>query len=171
LESQAEEAEIIPPPPPPTAEKPEEKPAPKPKPKPKSAPRPSQETGKEQGENVGPSTGQVGSGRGGIGGGSGQGNPNAMAAYKTQIKRRLERHKKYPPAARREKLQGTVSVRFTIARDGRVISSQIVKSSGHPILDDEASGLIRRVDPFPAFPKELSENTISLTAPIQFNLR
>jgi protein TonB len=180
VESVSEKAEEVAPPPPPPEEKPKEKPKepPKPKPQPKPAqtapktPAASGATGTGPVSTPGPGTGGgPGEGQGGVGGGTGKGNPNALAAYKTKVQRKLERYKKYPPSARNSKQEGTVTVRFTINRSGKVVSSQLVKGSGFPILDDEVMALLRRVDPFPEFPKELSDNQITLTAPIRFSLR
>ncbi|MDR1165216.1 MAG: TonB family protein [Deltaproteobacteria bacterium] len=94
-----------------------------------------------------------------------------MAAYKTKVKRKLERYKKYPPRARADRIEGLVTIRFTLNRQGEVVSASVVKSSGQPILDDEVEALLRRVNPFPKFPDELPDSTLTLTAPIQFALR
>ncbi|MDR1296345.1 MAG: TonB family protein, partial [Deltaproteobacteria bacterium] len=49
----------------------------------------------------------------------------------SQVWRRLERNKKYPRQARERHVQGTVEVRFTVDRQGRVTSSHISRSSNH----------------------------------------
>jgi protein TonB len=178
IESLSEKAEEVAPPPP--KEPPKEKPKDPPKPKPQPKPAPPKETtpaASSGGTGSGDVTtgagkgGGPGEGQGGVGGGTGKGNPNALAAYKTKVQRKLERNKKYPPSARSGKMEGTATVRFTINRSGKVTSTQLVKSSGFPILDDEVMGLLRRVDPFPEFPKELTDNSITLTAPIRFSLK
>ena len=45
---------------------------------------------------------------------------------------------RYPPIARRLEESGTVVLRFLIGVDGRVVSGQVVQSSGYPILDKAA---------------------------------
>jgi protein TonB len=94
-----------------------------------------------------------------------------MGAYKAKIQRKLERYKKYPPRARSERQEGIATVRFTVNRAGQVVSFELLKSSGYPILDDEVAALLRRVNPFPAMPPEITDSTLILTAPIQFALR
>jgi protein TonB len=94
-----------------------------------------------------------------------------MNAYKSQIRRKIERYRKYPPSARNNHIQGVATISFTLNRQGQVVAARLVKSSGFPILDDEAQALIQRVNPLPAFPKELEINTLELTVPIQFALR
>ncbi|MDR2459697.1 MAG: energy transducer TonB [Deltaproteobacteria bacterium] len=167
IESTAEEAEPLPPPPPPLP--PEEKPKQKPKPKPTPAPQANPNPGPPA---AGPGLGGgPGTGQGGSGGGTGKGNANALGAYKAKVQRKLERYKKYPPRARSDRQEGTATVRFTINRSGQVVNYSLVSSSGHAILDDEVLALLRRVNPFPEFPPEIPDSTLTLTAPIQFSLR
>ncbi|MDR2612444.1 MAG: TonB family protein [Deltaproteobacteria bacterium] len=115
--------------------------------------------------------GGPGTGQGGIGGGTGKGTRDAREAYKTKVRRKLERNKKYPPRARRDRIEGTATVRFTINRSGQVVNYAIVSASGHAILDDEVNALLQRVNPFPDFPPEIPDPTMTLTAPIQFKMR
>ncbi|MDR2422128.1 MAG: energy transducer TonB [Deltaproteobacteria bacterium] len=163
LESVAEKAEVAPPPPE-IKEKPKEKPKKKPKP-PKA--EVAQGAAGEGLEGAGP----PGPGQGGVGGGVGRGNPSALAAYQAKIRTRLEKNKKYPPQARQNRVEGIVMARFTINKEGQVVGGQIVKSSGHNVLDDEVLGLLRRVNPFPPIPKELGDKPLTITAPIQFKVR
>ncbi|MDR3154735.1 MAG: energy transducer TonB [Deltaproteobacteria bacterium] len=176
VESTSEMADPIIPPPPPEEPK-AEKPKPKPKPKPQPVAPPAATTGAPA-DTVGMPDGAPGlpgggpgSGQGGVGGGTGKGTRDAREAYKTKVRRKLERNKKYPPSAMREHLQGIATVRFTINRSGTVTNYSLVKGSGHGILDDEVMALIRRVTPFPEFPAEIPEPTMTLTAPIQFRIR
>jgi len=54
---------------------------------------------------------------------------------------------------------------------GRVIDSRVVRSSGASALDEEALALLRRAQPFPPPPPELSGQRVDLTVPIRFNLK
>lgn len=165
VESVSEKANPAPPPPPP-----KEKPKEKPKPKPKAAP-----AAAKKGDDASPGPaapgGGPGDGQGGIGGGTGSGNPNAFKAYTAAIQRKLNRYKKYPPGARSRKVEGVVTVNFTVNRQGEVTSSRLVKSSGHSELDEEVMALLKRVSPFTPMPKEMTQTSINLTAPIHFALR
>jgi protein TonB len=166
VESVSERAEPQAPPPP--KEPPKERPRPRPKPKPRAQAPPGGERAAAPADGAG---GGPGTGQGGVGGGTGKGNPDAVAAYQTTVRRRLERYKKYPPVARSGRMEGTATVRFTLNRSGRVVQSQLVKSSGHRILDDEVMALMRRAEPFPGFPKEIPDQSMTLTAPIRFYVR
>ncbi|MDR0882192.1 MAG: energy transducer TonB [Candidatus Adiutrix sp.] len=115
---------------------------------------------------------ESGPGRAGAdgGGGHGQGDSNAFRAYMGQILHKMERGKKYPPAARARKLTGVAKVHLVVDRGGRVLSSSLAKSSGHPELDAEVLALVRRVSPLPSFPGEMTQASIKLTIPVNFSL-
>jgi protein TonB len=162
VESESVEAEVVPPPP---VEIPKEKPKNKPKKKSKIERPPTASP-----SDATSSSGQSGSGDGVIGG-RGTAVPDALRSYQTKIQVKLERYKKYPPSAREGRVEGVVLVRFTVNRNGEVVSSQIVKGSGFSILDDEGLGLLKRVNPFPPIPKEIENNTLTITAPLQFKIK
>ncbi|NCA72020.1 MAG: energy transducer TonB [Sphingobacteriia bacterium] len=67
--------------------------------------------------------------------------------------------------------QGTVQVRFTIDRRGRLLDHQIVKGSGHAELDAEVSAMLERASPMPAIPESLGRSQVTITVPIVFALR
>ncbi|MCL2029503.1 MAG: TonB family protein [Deltaproteobacteria bacterium] len=153
--------------PPPKEAKPKPRPTPKPAAKPAALPKAA--AGEEKAGLPGGGPGNKG--RGGLGGGSGQGNPDELKAYLARVQRRLVSARKYPPAARAQKLEGEAMVSFVLAPDGRALSARLVKSSGHVVLDEEAMAMLRRVSPFPARPKNLPQDNLSLTVPIRFSLR
>jgi protein TonB len=96
---------------------------------------------------------------------------NAVPTWKTHILALLERNKRYPAAAAARHQQGVAQVFFSIDRQGRVINSRLVRSSGASALDDEALALLRRAEPFPPPPAELPGPRVDLTVPIRFNLK
>jgi protein TonB len=65
------------------------------------------------------------------------------------IRRRIAEAQTYPEDARRAGLQGTVEVRFRILPDGSADAVEIVRSSGHPALDEASLQVIRRAAPYP----------------------
>ena len=83
----------------------------------------------------------------------------------------LNRHKRYPEAARSRGAQGVVIVAFRIDRGGRVVSAGVAKSSGLPMLDEEALALLERASPLPAPPEHTAGPALDLTLPIQFRIR
>ncbi|KQT33317.1 hypothetical protein ASG29_04435 [Sphingomonas sp. Leaf412] len=48
----------------------------------------------------------------------------------------------YPEAAKAARLEGTVELSWNVARDGRIDSCRIDRSSGHPILDQATCRLL-----------------------------
>lgn len=106
--------------------------------------------GAEWGGQAGP--GRPGGGGPGIASRRGTGGPgdgNGVADLLRRIRRQIEEAKAYPDAARRESTQGTVNLRFRIAADGSVEATEILRSSGSPLLDEAAVQTIRRAGPYP----------------------
>lgn len=83
----------------------------------------------------------------------------------------LERHKRYPAEARARRLQGVAVIRFTMDRQGRVLSAAMERSSGHAALDREALALLQRAQPLPQPPAATPGERITLTVPVEFFTR
>jgi protein TonB len=96
---------------------------------------------------------------------------NAVPTWQSALLARLEQFKRYPSMAQFRRQQGVVQLRFTMDRQGHVLSAQIVKSSGFDALDDETLALVHRAEPLPPPPAEISGTTLSLTVPVQFFLK
>jgi protein TonB len=61
-------------------------------------------------------------------------------------------HKVYPELARRRGVEGSVALRFTADRSGRVLNVSLLRSAGSPLLDSAAEAMVRdaMLPPFPA---------------------
>ena len=94
-----------------------------------------------------------------------------VSSWYGKIVTQIARHKSYPQAAQSRGETGTAQVAFAISREGRVISSAIVRSSGHAALDQEAIATVRRAQPFPPAPAELNGNKFDFTVPVGFSLQ
>ena len=95
----------------------------------------------------------------------------AVASYKQMVAAHLQRFKQYPPAARAAGQQGTARVSFTLSRGGQVLSAGLGGSSGHSALDAETLAMVRRAQPFPAFPPDVKQGSMSFAAPVAFYIR
>ncbi len=94
-----------------------------------------------------------------------------IASWHRKVALQLERHKRYPLAARSRRETGTAVLAFTIDRHGRVASSRIVRTSGAAALDQETLDTVKRAQPFPAPPPNMRGETFQFTVPIRFNIR
>jgi protein TonB len=69
------------------------------------------------------------------------------------------------------RLEGTATLRFVMNREGRVLSFEVVGSSGHDMLDSEVREMIRRAQPLPALPEDMDRERLELELPVRFALR
>jgi protein TonB len=92
------------------------------------------------------------------------------AAYLGQIVAHLDAAKRYPRQARKLHMEGVVQLHFVMDRAGRVLTFDIAKSSGRPLLDEEVRHLIVRAQPLPPIPADWPQQTLNLVVPVEFEL-
>ena len=94
---------------------------------------------------------------------SSTGSARQAEKWRSRVEAYLARH------ARRARTrgEGTVSVRFVVTRDGEIVSSNIVGSSGSPQLDQSVLETVRRASPVPSAPEEVAVSRQSFTVPFQ----
>ncbi len=95
----------------------------------------------------------------------------AIASYRQMVAAHLQRFKQYPPAAKSAGQQGTSRVSFTLSHSGAVLSVSLGGSSGHSQLDAETLAMVRRAQPFPAFPADIKHSSMSFNAPVAFYIK
>lgn len=95
------------------------------------------------------------------------GNAN-MSNYDGNVRSRLNRAFRYPVAAKRQGLQGTAQVRFTVTSGGGVSNVRVVASTGHAVLDQAALETVRRASPFPKIPDGAGMSSKTYTIPLFF---
>lgn len=100
--------------------------------------------------------------------GSSQQQTEVQINWQQQLQIHLERRKRYPRAAQMRRQEGMPWVKFSMNREGDVLSVELVESSGVAALDKEALALVKRADPLPIPPKEITGDVITLTVPIEF---
>lgn len=91
-------------------------------------------------------------------------------AYIRALMAALLQHRTYPAAARKEREQGVVHVRFSIDRDGQVLSSSVQRSAGAAVLDAAALDVLQRASPLPPIPASMGKDTLTITVPIEYAL-
>jgi protein TonB len=82
------------------------------------------------------------------------------------VQKQIEAVKQYPKRAQRRNEQGVVKMIFTIGNDGKIVSQNIIKSSGSRILDGAAVNALKKASPFARPPK----GPIVIQLPIRFEL-
>lgn len=95
----------------------------------------------------------------------------ALPTWKAQLLRHLEKHKRYPSDAQRNRMEGVTYVLFIMTRDGRILDARIERSAGNSVLDREGLELLRRAEPLPPLPQDQLGETLRLVVPVQFFMR
>jgi protein TonB len=91
-----------------------------------------------------------------------------LSAYYSSMSRAFARHKINP----RTKLAGTAVVRYSIDPSGRILSREIEKSSGSPVLDDAALKSVDRTAQLPPVPKEIvAAQPLTFSIPYNYSVR
>ncbi len=94
----------------------------------------------------------------------------ALMQYEQAVAQWLERYREYPLAAKRRRWEGTAIVRLQLTADGSLLAAQLVRHTGHSVLDQAALGMVERAAPFPRLPDHLNGGQIEILVPIQFSL-
>ena len=95
----------------------------------------------------------------------------APASWQSRVLGHLAHFKRYPGDARQRKRAGAAWVRFQVDRDGKLLASELITSSGTVLLDREALQVLERAQPLPAPPASvLRQGTVTVTLPVSFKL-
>ncbi|WBO23890.1 energy transducer TonB family protein [Sphingomonas abietis] len=95
---------------------------------------------------------------------------NTPDTWEGRVLARLQKYQRYPGEAKSARQQGVAYIRFRMSRDGHVLSSSLVRSSGFADLDQAALDTLRRADPLPKIPADRPDE-IELSVPVEFYLR
>jgi protein TonB len=93
---------------------------------------------------------------------------NAPDTWQGRVLARLGKFRRYPAGARGRREEGVPYIRFTMERNGTVLSSTLERSSGFADLDREAVRLPKRAQPLPKPPSDVVGDTIELVVPVEF---
>ncbi|QLB13499.1 outer membrane transport energization protein TonB [Bisgaardia hudsonensis] len=155
----------------PEKKQPKEKPKPKPKPKKKTPPKDVIKgdrdiDSKDKVNSQATSTGIATTNNPNLAGSGAS--ASELDAYRSALRREIERHKRYPQRARMMRKQGVVMVSFSIAADGTLTNVNVVKSSGASDLDEAALTAVKSARSIGPRPAGLGT---SISVPISFKLR
>jgi periplasmic protein TonB len=101
--------------------------------------------------------------------GIGKDKQKVTAEWGRKISAYFELHKRYPQVKKQKK--ATVKVSLVLNRLGNVVSVGVLESSGDPAFDEAAIAMIRRSDPVPRPPAELTQDQFSYSLNVNFNER
>ena len=90
--------------------------------------------------------------------------------YAKIIKERLLRHWRYPPEAKENLIEGRLMVLFSLGKEGNLAYVEVLKSSGHDILDTEAGRAIHAAAPFPPFPEHVAVKRLNIKASFDYRI-
>ncbi|MDH5543962.1 MAG: energy transducer TonB [Gammaproteobacteria bacterium] len=81
------------------------------------------------------------------------------AAYMDAWRRKVEKvgNLHYPAEARRRKLSGSVTMDVTLNDDGTIRRVEILRSSGHKMLDDAALSIVHLAAPYAPFSEDIKK--------------
>jgi periplasmic protein TonB len=97
--------------------------------------------------------------------GIGKDRQKLTADWGRKISAYFELHKRYP---QNKSKATTVKVAIVLNRRGNVVNVAVAESSGDPAFDDAAISMIRRSDPVPAPPAELTEDQFAFSLDVNF---
>ncbi len=89
--------------------------------------------------------------------------------YGQELSKYLRQFRIYPPEAVKNQIIGKGIIKVELSRSGYVRSMEVVKKTGHTILDDAMEATVRRANPFPAIPEV--ESSTAFLFPICFDYR
>ena len=93
---------------------------------------------------------------------------SAVEDWKKKVVIQLVSKREFPPGATEA---GTAKITFAFDRQGKLISRELVESTGSELLDAAALRMIERAAPFPEPPAEVKDDILSFTVPVIFAKR
>ncbi len=91
-------------------------------------------------------------------------------AYSRAVQEIILKNAGYPLEAQRANLSGEVVLSLHLLSSGQLVNVVVSQSSGHKMLDSAAVFSVKRMSPYPAFPKGLLLKEIWVEAPITYQM-
>ncbi|MCX8043181.1 MAG: energy transducer TonB [Desulfobacterota bacterium] len=91
-----------------------------------------------------------------------------FASYLSHLSSRIYAVWDYPEQAKQQNLSGNLMLRFIILHTGALKHVEILRSSGHDILDQEAIKTIHRAAPFNPLPAHLKLRRLNVLATFDY---
>ena len=95
-------------------------------------------------------------------------------SYESEVLKRIHRMKYYPEYAKRMGLEGRVTLKFTVFKNGMLRGSpEVIKGCAHDMLNRAGIITVSHSSPFPPFPADMADPAESMTffVTIDYSLR
>jgi protein TonB len=90
--------------------------------------------------------------------------------YNRRLKERIESIWVYPPDAAAQGIYGDLVLRFTIKKDGKIGTLELVRTSGHKNLDDSAMRALKDGSPYWPLPDEWGMDSYTIEGHFVYTL-
>lgn len=90
--------------------------------------------------------------------------------YMRRLRDKIENAWVYPQDAAEHGIYGDLRIKFTIKKDGRLGSVELVRTSGHKSLDDAALRALKSAEPYWPLPDEWGEDGLTITGLFIYSL-
>lgn len=90
--------------------------------------------------------------------------------YLSRLKIRIQREWDYPEEAQRSGISGELLMVFTLNKAGSLTFIRLVRSSGFPILDEEALRAVKISAPFEPFSSQMGDEPLNIQASFYYSL-
>jgi protein TonB len=90
--------------------------------------------------------------------------------YEDQVLLWIKRHGAYPYDAAMYRLEDTVTLKFAINRQGKILYYKLIKRSKWDLLNRAVKRMMDRSSPVPPIPPEIGKKEITFTVPVRFEL-
>ena len=89
-------------------------------------------------------------------------------SYLAHVRYKIDSVWEYPAEAKQQGIEGVLTIRFSILKDGRLAGVTLVRPSGQSPLDDETVQTIQRAAPFDSLPENLAINRLNVLATFSY---
>lgn len=90
--------------------------------------------------------------------------------YLQRLKEKIERVWQYPPQAAKRGIFGDLYLKFTIDKKGKLISVELIRTSGYRMLDDAAIQALKDAQPFWPLPEDWQRDNLTITGHFIYTL-